>query len=211
MRFFLFGIFLLMTSSPAYAHVPVIIEGLGQSDVITIDDPDLSQAFYGEMAGFPHTYEIRISEPLKLYAHILVPDIESSKNNISGIIIKERIGGGRVTEITRLLAKDGAWVSEYEPFGGDSYREGPQYETTLEPGTYRLEVNTPDNVEKYVLVVGTREEMTIGYFEMIQRLAKVKQFFGKPTIFIIQSPYVYVPLVIALLIYVWYRRRSRMK
>jgi hypothetical protein len=176
--------------------------------VITIDDATLSQAFYGEMKGFPHTFQIVAKEPFELFTHILVPDIETSKNNISGIIIKEPNGAGRVTEVTRLLAKDSAWNSEYEPFGGDSYREGPQFETTLPAGVYRVEVHTPDNLEKYVLVIGKREEMTIGYFELIGRLVEIKTFFGKPKIFVVQSPYVYVPLLVLCLgIGFWYMRR----
>ncbi len=210
MKICTFLVLFFASASHAYAHVPVIVGEITQNDIITIDDPTLSQAFYGEMNGFPHTFQIVAKEPFQLFAHILVPDIDASKNNISGIIIKERSGGGRVTEVARLLAKDSSWVSDYEPFGGDSYREGPQFETTLEAGVYRVEVHTPDNLEKYVLVVGKREEMTIGYFELIGRLAKVKVFFGKPKIFVAQSPYVYVPLLVLLSgIGYWYVRRYR--
>ncbi len=198
---------------PAAAHVPVLVEQESIEDIDTIDDPELSQAFYGTLATFPHTFEIRAEEPFTLYTQILVPDIDSSKNNISGIIIKEPATGGRVEEVARLDEKNAAWTSQFEPFGGDTYRHGPEFEKELEPGIYRIEVHTPDNREKYVLVVGKREEITLGYFELIRRLAGVKLFFEKSQFRIIESPFVYIPLwgisIVALAIYILRIRKRR--
>jgi hypothetical protein len=142
-----------------------------------------------------HTYEIKATEPFHFFAQVLVPDIDSSTNNISGIIIREPEAGGQVHEIAPILSQEAEWKSVYEPFGGDSYREGPVVEKELEAGTYRIEVHTPNNVEKYVLVVGKREEMTLGYFELVRRIAGVKLFFEKSQFRIIESPFIYVPLL----------------
>lgn len=207
---FLATIFLFFCSvSYADAHVPNLVPEQAQDGVITIDDPILSQAFYGELKGFPHTYEIHSTEPFTLFTQILVPDIDSSKNNISGIIIKLPEKSGRVTEITRMSEKEATWESTFEFFGGDSYREGATFTKDLEAGTYRIEMHTPDNLEKYVLVVGTREEMSIGYIETIKRLAGVKKFFNKSPLRVVESPLVYVPLLVVFSIggFVWYRRR----
>jgi len=177
------------------AHVPIIMEQDSLKDIAIIEDPDLSQAFYGELIGFPHTYEIRAIEPFTLFTQIMQPDIDSSQNNIGGIIIKERPQGGRVEEVTRLRPSDALWETSYEPFGGDTYRMGPYFEKELNPGVYRIEVSTANNLEKYVLVVGKREEMTLGYFELIGRIADVKVFFGKSKFRVVESPFVYVPLI----------------
>jgi hypothetical protein len=74
-----------------------------------------------------------------------------------------------------------------------------------------VEVHTPDNLEKYVLVIGKTEDMTIGYLELIRRLAGVKEFFGKPQILVVQSPFVYMPLIVLLCVgaSVWYVRKRR--
>jgi hypothetical protein len=194
------------------AHVPLVVTQTDLHDVVTIEDPDLSQAFYGLLQGFPHTYEFTVTQPMKLFVEVLVPDIESSTNNVSSIIVREVERSGRVTEIARLPAKDAAWESFFEPFGGDSYRRGPRFEAGIEPGKYRVEVHTPDNVEKYVLVVGKREEFAgIGYFELLGRIAEVKVFFEKPRISIVQSPFVYIPLIIILIAFgaLWYWRKKR--
>jgi hypothetical protein len=196
---------------PAVAFVPNLITQKTLNDIVVISTPELSQAFYGQMENFPHTYEIHSDIPFTLYTHILVPDITSSKNIVSGIIIKEPVRSGRVTEIARLEAKDAAWTKWFEWRGGDSYREGAVFEKELEAGTYRIEVHTPDNLEKYVLVVGKREEMSIGYFELIRRLMGVKRFFEKSPVLIIMSPYVYAPLLGIGVVggVLWYRQRRQ--
>ncbi len=208
----LFIILFLTVAFQAEAFVPILVPPQLQSDVSMIEDPTLSQVFYGTLEGFPHTYEIHATQPFLLFTHIQQPDIESSKNNVSGILIKLPEKRGRVTEVTRLKLKEDEWLTSYDPIGGDSYRDGPHYEAMLEAGNYRIEVHTPDNMEKYVFAIGTREEMTIGYFERLRRLMAVKIFFEKSPIRIIESPLVYVPLIILGLggCYFWYRRRKKM-
>jgi hypothetical protein len=77
-----------------------------------------------------------------------------------------------------------------------------------------VEIHTPDNIEKYVLVIGSREERELGYFELLGRIVEVKTFFGKSKVAILQSPIAYIPFLIALvtilvLMYVWRFRRRR--
>ncbi len=202
-----------VSACSVHAYVPNLVTQETLSDITIISDPILSQSYYGYLEGFPHTYEIRSNVPFHLSTKILIPDIEISKNNISGIVIKLPEGRGRVTEIATLEAKNAEWQSVYEPVGGDSYREGPSFDGELTAGSYRIEVHTPDNAEKYVLVVGTREDMSIGYFEMLKRLMKVKEFFGKSSVHIVESPLVYIPLVIIFVVGVgvWYIRAQRTK
>ena len=156
---------------------------------------------------------MRTEEEFRLKVEIAVPDIESVENSISGIIIKEIEGGGRVVEVARLPAKSTEWEPFYEPFGGDSYRRGPSYDEVVEPGVYRVEVSTPENMGKYVLSIGYLEENDIGYFETLKRIAAIKEFFGKSQLMVIQSPFTYVPLGIIILIvilaYVVKRKQMR--
>lgn len=213
-RILLFTPLFLFTPFFAAAHVPVFPEIETVSDVVEIADPEYSQVFYGELVGFPHTFEIETSEPFVLHAEILQPDISSSERNISGIIIKELAGGGRVTEVARLSAKDASWEPFFEFFGGDTYLAGPSFEETVEAGTYRIEVSTPDNIGKYALSVGTEEVFAgVGPLELIRRIAGVKVFFDKSQFRIVESPLVYVPIFLFVLVsvvffYVRNRKRS---
>jgi hypothetical protein len=198
----------------AEAFVPVLIKDIDQADIMPIADPTLAQAFYGHMDNFPHMYEIHAKEPFLLSLQILMPDIDSSKNNISGVIIKVPEGGGRVTEIASLSAQEAGWGTTFQSLDGNKYREGPAFQKELEPGMYRIEVHTPDNIEKYILRVGTRDEMTIGYIELLRRISEIQTFFGKSTLHGVVSPYLYVPLagvivsVVGLSVYIWRRRRK---
>lgn len=209
LRALLLFAFCIGTVSFAEAHVPNLVEIPGQSDVYLIEDPILSQAFYGVLDDFPHTYKIQKSEPFTLSLQILQPDISSSNNNVSAIVVKLPKERGRVEEIIRLEAKDATWETFYEPFGGDMYRRGSSFTQDLEAGSYIVEVHTPDNREKYVLVVGSKEEMSIGYFETLKRLVAVKKFFDKSPVRIVESPYAYIPLLAILAVSIGIRRRMK--
>lgn len=192
----------------ASAHRARFVE-VTQQDITTISDTGLSQAFYGTLDDFPHLFEFTLTEPQAFFAEILIPDIDSAKNDVSGIILKIEERG--VTEIKRLHAKEAAWESFYEFAGGDSYRRGQSFYDSLEAGTYQIEISTPVNLSKYVLVVGKREEFSLtNYFGTIGDIAQIKSFFEKPKVAVIQSPFVYVPLVFVLLVgWIVYRRYIR--
>lgn len=211
MRVIVLIVIFLIHTIPALAYVPEVVVQESLLDVVTISDTNLAQTFYGALIDFPHTYQIVAKEPFHLFVQISVPDIESSTNNLSGIIIKENEGKGRVLEITRMYAKDGTWESVREWWSGDSYRTGPSFEQDLGPGTYRIEVNTPDNREKYILNIGTEKELALGYFKTLERVIEVKKFFEKSPLRVVESPLVFFPvlLIASVSIVIWYRRRKR--
>jgi hypothetical protein len=207
--FFLSLLFLSFVVPTAEAHIPVLVEQSSLHDITPIESPEISHAYYGTLKDFPHTYEIVSKEPFSLFAEVLMPDIEESETVVSGIIIRTMGERGRVTEVARLLARDASWDSFYEPIGGDRYVRGASYKGELEAGTYRIEVTAPNNDQKYVLVVGEKEDFgDIGYFETLRRIAGVKAFFNKSRIMVIQSPLVYVPLLVLILVggFIYYRR-----
>lgn len=205
--------FLFLFAQTTLAHQPTVVSPQSVDEVIAIEDPNLSQAFYGELKNFPHTYEIRSDESFLLYVQILEPDSDKDKaSNIhSGLIVRERDTGRGVEEVIRLPASASTWEAFYEPFGGDSYLAGPEFEKEVTAGVYRIEVSTSENSGKYVLSVGKIEDFSnIGYFESIKHIYEVKRFLGKSPFAILQTPFVYVPALIILLIagfIIWYRKK----
>ena len=199
---------LLMVAAVAEAHQPAFPDPESADDYIELSDIATSQAFYGALDGHPHTYQIIVSdEPATLFAEVLVPDIEGAQNNRSGIIVKEEIRG--VSEVARLRAREASWETFYEPFGADSYRRGSAFEGELEPGVYLLEVSTPDNDGKYVLVVGKEERFSLlEYSQTLAQIYRVKRFFEKSPVRVFESPLVYGPTLVVLLIIglLYYRR-----
>lgn len=210
-RIFLVLLLVFVSSvSLVFAYAPNMIGVIPQNEVHIIDDPIQSQSFYGVLDNFPHTYKIVRNEPFTLSLSILQPHIDTSNNNVSAIVVKLPAERGRVEEVTRLRASLASWDTFYDPVGGDRYRQGPEFEGILEAGSYIIEVHTPENLEKYVLKVGTEDEESIGYFKTLLRLIEVKKFFDKSPLRIVESPYIYVPLIIFISIGLFlYRRMKR--
>jgi hypothetical protein len=205
-------LFLLCLPGVGRAYVPLVVERESVSALHTIEDPTLEQYFYGTLNNFPHTFVITQDEAFTLQVEVLVPEMEGSKNEVNGIIVKKEGRQGRVVEVARMLAKEASWESFREPWGGDKYRRGAMYSALVEPGTYHIEVSTPNNDSPYALVVGTRKERgEVSYFEMIGRIKDVKSFYGRSSLMVIESPYVFGPIVGILLVcggvWYWYRRR----
>lgn len=179
----------------AHAYVPHLITQPSLIDITPIPDPELSQVFFGELMGFPHTYEIRMDKEFVLTIGVHTPDLPSNTNSVSAIIIKEA-KRGRVEEIVRLQGKDATWQREEDWLTGGNYRKGTSFEAELDPGVYRIEIHTPNNTEKYMFAIGIHDEMSIGYIELLKRIARLEHFFERPTVLMIESPYVYTPIVL---------------
>jgi len=153
-----------------FAHQPRIVE----DNFTLIKNPEVSQAFYGELKGVTVFYKIQTENPIKLYVGVLVPAVENTDKDVSVEIEREE-------DFYYLL--DGInfdWELFYEEFAGDDYFKGPEFSTDVEAGEYNIKVFSPDNFGKYVLVVGEKEELPFN--EMINTLVNLpslKKFFDK--------------------------------
>lgn len=175
---------LLLVAGTAWCHQPRIVQG---EDITLVENPEVSQAFYGELKGEPASYQIASEDPFKLYVGILVPDLESIGKDVSVEITREQAypeeaAKQELEEEEMHVVLDGMeyeWTRWYEPFGGDWYWEGPELRSNppeeelpegvvVEGGVYTLKVFSSDNEGKYVLAVGEREEFPRG--EMVQTL-----------------------------------------
>jgi len=156
------------------AHQPRLV-----SDELTIvQNPEVSQAFYGELRGEPALYRIESDKPFSLYIGILVPDIEGIDKDVSAEITLETV---EEHETILLNSSSIEWIQYYEEFAGDSYYRGPEFQREVDPGIYEIKVFSPDNKGKYVLVVGEKEVFTPeDMINTILTLPKLKQdFFEK--------------------------------
>jgi hypothetical protein len=169
-------IFFLVFSASVLAHQPRIVV----EDVTVIRNPEISQAFYGELRGQHDHYNIIEEEGFDLYVSILVPDIPGIGKDVSVAI--EPIDEVDNNFIYFLNGTDFQWERYYEEFGGDYYYQGPDIKVKAEPGGYDIHVMSTDNLGKYVLVVGQIESFPIDEFvNTIVTLPELKQeFFEKP-------------------------------
>lgn len=169
-------LFCVIISSSAYAHQPRIVS----EDVTIIRNPEISQAFYGELKGQHDHYNIIEEEGFDLYVSILVPDLPGIGKDVSVAI--EPIDEIENNFIYFLNGTDFQWERYYEEFGGDYYYQGPDIKVEADPGGYDIHVMSTDNLGKYVLVVGQIESFPIDEFiNTIITLPELKQeFFEKP-------------------------------
>ena len=192
-------LFLLILFIPckALAHQPRIVK----NNFVEITNPEVSQAFYGELRGEPIEYQINSDRDFRLYVGILLPDIPNAHKDISAEIYRIKDGGKET--IALLDGTHFEWTPFYEEFAKDNYWWGPEYKAEdsqkgvqlrgkqVERGNYRIRVFNPINQGKYVLVTGDLEKFPPK--EMIKALVVVPQlklhFFGEPLSRTLLSPF----------------------
>jgi len=166
------GFLVLVVAGSALAHQPRLVS---DEKLIQVENPEVSQAFYGELKGEPVYYQIEAEENFSLYVGILSPQIEGADKDFSVEVNKE----GEIIFLLDGLSHQ--WESFYEEFGGDYYYQGPDNKISAEAGLYTLKVFSPDNQGKYVLVVGEKEEFPLNeIIKTVKTLPKLKKdFFEK--------------------------------
>lgn len=162
----------LILPKAVFAHQPNYEDS---NTLIEIKDPDISQAFYGELNGQPAVYRIDTAELLNLYVGLLVPDLAGSRTDFVLDIFDSKNN-----QIYKLSGDK--WEKYFEEFARDDYLKGPDYKAEVPAGNYTLVLSNPQNQGKYVLVVGEKENFSL--LEMpktFEQLIKVKvNTFNKP-------------------------------
>lgn len=194
--FFLFA-------GPAQAFNPVIAEVGQPYEIITIEEQgESTQEYLGELVGFPVMYEVTSDESFALQVKLqqrYQPGGEPV--DFSVIAIRKNERGGGVSEVARLQSSSTSWTKEKSSQLGMSVWESPVLMTDVQPGTYQIEVSTPDNVGKYLLYFGSKE-VSDGYFQNLAGIYRTQRFFGFSPLNILLSSYIYYPLGIILFLYV---------
>ncbi len=167
---------LLVIGTTGLAHLPRLIT---EDRVVEVKNPENSQAFYGQLTGSKDIYEIHADAGFLLYVSLLVPDLPDISTDISARIIQVK---SDTTEILSFLeGENHHWENFYEPFAGDRYLEGPEFEKRVPAGLYRIEIFNPSLTGKYVLSVGKQEVFTMSeMLHTIRTLPALKRdFFEK--------------------------------
>jgi len=176
---FIIPVFLLPTVTSA--HQPRI----ATDNPIIVTSPEVSKAYYGTLNGEPAVYTITADEPFALYVGVLVPDIDGQKKDVSAVILKD----GK--ELMVLESTGFEWKQFFEPFGSDTYWQGPEYKAEADAGNYEIIVWSSNNDSKYSLAIGEIEAFdfkeTVNALTLIPQLKR--DFFGGSPIDFILSPF----------------------
>jgi hypothetical protein len=190
-------------AAPVFAFSPELIEVSRPYEVVTIAEQAVqTQDYLGELAGFPVMYEVTSDEPFTLQAKVRqryrsgLEPIEFSL-----IAVKQDDRGGGVTEVARLRPDASDWQRVQNSQLGFSLWEASALSEAVEPGTYRIEVSTPENMGKYLLSFGT-EDADDGYFVSLSGVNRTQEFFGFSFFRLLSSSYVYYPLGIVFVLFI---------
>ena len=174
-------IFILFLSIYAVsAHQPRLEAGINSSmnDPIVIQNPEISQAFYGNLNGQPDYYKITSDRSFKLYINLLVPQ----SPGISGDFVSAQVTDSSGKTIMLLDGKKSPWMPMFEEFGGDYYLQGPEFSQNVAAGTYYIKVFNTNNTGKYSMAVGDIESFPAD--ESLKAIITIpllkEQIFGKP-------------------------------
>jgi hypothetical protein len=204
---------MLFSIQSAHAFDAVLQTVPTQYEVITIENPETEQLILGELQDAPEMYEVVSENPFTLTFEIrAVPDTDASlPPQLGGIIIKQKEIRG-VEEIARLNATDSEWTVVTDKATGLKYQAGGYYSESVEPGTYRIEISSPNNQGKYMLLVGNNPDEN-GYFASLADIKMMYQFYELSTLRMFSSPYVHYPLgiivLLGLIVGTWYWQRNQ--
>jgi len=162
------------------AHQPRLEVGVNSSmsNPIVVKNPEISQAWYGNLKGLPDYYMISSDKPFELFANILVPQ----SPGISSDFVSAQITDSSGKTIALLGGNQSSWTPMFEEFGGDYYLQGPTFDQNVSAGTYYIKVFNQNNTGKYSLATGAIEAFPPD--ESLKALISIpllkEQIFGKP-------------------------------
>lgn len=191
---------ILLAAAPTH-HLPTLAY-----DVLAIDSNISEQhRYYGDLAGDPHTFEFSLGQESELVIRLLQADTQEPIP-FSLIAVRENDSGKGVTEIGRMSGKNLDWEDYTDTALGLYFKRAPEFRRTLQSGLYRMEISTPENHGKYLLIVG-EERQSDGYFAELGYIRELQKFFSASPLHIFRSSYVAYPLgslfILVLLFFTW--------
>ena len=164
-------------------------------------DQDQQMVLLGSLDQFPLMYEMKVEREIELRLQ-LRQSIRASSMPVpfSLIVVKQEIEGRGVTEIGRMSSEPVNWTSVKDKNFGMTFRESEVFTALIEPGVYNIEVSTPENIGKYMLLVGN-QELGVSYGQTLSNIRTTQKFFGYSIFSMLLVPQVYYPLGVLILLF----------
>lgn len=191
---------LLGIASNAQAYNPITAEPAEAYEVILVEgDPYVQREYLGDLEDYPDMYELTTDVAITLKVRLRQRATDEAVP-FGLMLVRQNDSDGGVTEVSRLNQPVSQWVNVEESMLGMSFLEGSLIEKEITPGTYRIEVSTPDNLGDYMLIIGD-EPVRSGFFASLADIYKTQRHFGYTPLHMLFSSYVYYPLGIIIVIY----------
>ena len=178
--------------------------------LLTTDIP-WQQTLYGDLQGFPDLFEFTITATSTIPIVLRAIDLDGGESPFSLILVRDEAQRG-VSEVLRLVTREIVWEPYTDRQTKMSYLTAPTITPNLEPGTYRLEVSTPDNEGRYAIVFGENVQR-LGYLAAWQTIRSIHDFHGYGAIHMLRTSHAQIPFLIILILLgmagTWYYARRR--
>jgi hypothetical protein len=204
MKFLCLSLGFFITAPFVYAYDPVLVTPEQPYAVTSIEgDPYIMREYLGTLEEYPQMYELTTDVSIDV-------DLKISQRASDAVVpyglilVRQNDDNGGVTEIARFNQPVEEWTKVRHAAFGVSLLESQTYRANLKPGTYRIEVSTPDNRGAYMLVLGD-EPAPAGFFATIGDAYTVQRHFGYWPFRIFLSSYVYYSLGSIFVLYGMYR------
>jgi len=219
----------MLTISVVSAHNSRIVydQSTSKDDPIIIQNPEVSQAFYGslkgdafnpDLKGSPDYYLINSSKNFNINLGLLIPYFDEVKEPFTDfkINVYSYNNNKLLFEVNGIFQE---WEKYYEPFFGDYYWKAPEAgRMNVSKGAYIIEVSNSASKGSYVLVVGKEEKWSIKeIFNSLAVAPKLKKdffyksmwsaYFNRFGLYVLG--FVAVIAILVLLIVFWWRKRGR--
>ncbi len=151
-------VFLLFLFGCWMAHNPRLVykSEIRPDKPIQIVNPEISQAFYGNLRWNSDYYQIKSETWFNLFVSIVVPTISWARTDFQVVVLDNKANIIKILDWTNTKR-----TNFWERFAWDMYWDGPEFEKFVSSGTYTIIVSNIDNQWKYSLAVGKIEKFTI--------------------------------------------------
>lgn len=202
----LFALFCLAPFSSTFAYMVTVTEIDSPYENIDIGVyQGEEKVLLGELIGYPVMYQFVVEEPEVVTMRVRQayrPGVEPDP--LALLLVSVDAGGGSVTELGRVRSVGEQWSIIEDAQLGMAFLENEVFERELTEGTYRIEVSTPTNEGRYALILGDGEG-DAGYFGTVANIRTTQKHFGYSVFRMLASPYVFYPLGILVLAFLFQR------
>ena len=156
------------------------------------------ETIYGQLENFPHTFTFGVAKETSFSMQVSM-NAKSSVRDVSLILIKQEKRG--VSEMGRVSGNKTTWLDSYDFLRAMPFTSSPRQTYTLSPGTYRLEVSSPENNRNYRLVLGE------GDSSLPREIFTVREVFEVSSVSVLLSPFVFGFLFFSVCL-IYYRKKK---
>lgn len=194
--------FFLFFCSQVFAYELNITEIEKPYDVVPVTlDSEIQKVYLGVLDNFPVMYEVEVSATTTLTLGLRQKYYgDTEPVPFALMVVRKNDDGSGVTEVARFYPESGDWLRNKDSEIGITFLDSKTISNRIAPGTYNVEVSTPENIGNFSLIFGKSDE-PVEYFKRLGQVRTTQRFFGYSILRMLTSSLVYYPIGIIFVLY----------